>query len=83
MGILRRLGSILGFGKDEPHGGGDEDDDDRTVESVPRRRTRGYSVQVPVAADKPSAGPILVPCSLGEGGVQVRYQFPRFGLYLC
>ena len=75
MGILRRLGAILGFLKDEPHGGGgDEEDDDRPAEAPPRQTARGFRVQVPVSAaadDKPSVGPILVPCNLGEGGVQV------------
>lgn len=74
MGILKRLGSIFGFLKDDPHsaggGGIGEDDEDRTAERLPRRPTKGFSVQVPVASDKATAGPVLVPCNIGEGGVQ-------------
>ncbi|KAJ6820848.1 uncharacterized protein M6B38_393880 [Iris pallida] len=78
MGLMRRIGSILGFLKDDsPHAAGDDDDDDHhhrtTPDALPRRPRKGFSVQVPVpasATEKPYAGPIVVPCSLGEGGVQ-------------
>ncbi|KAJ6840794.1 uncharacterized protein M6B38_268950 [Iris pallida] len=81
MGLLRRIGTILGFLKDDPHAGDDDDDDHHhhqtTPDSLPRRPRKGFSVQVAVAAaasggggDKPNAAPIVVPCSVGEGGVQ-------------
>lgn len=31
---------------------------------------RGFSVQVPVPVDRPAAGPVLMPCAPGDGGVQ-------------
>ncbi|KAH0448954.1 hypothetical protein IEQ34_022754 [Dendrobium chrysotoxum] len=69
MGFFRRIGTILGFVKEEAHAVGEEDGD-KINDSAQRRPGRGFSVQVPVAAEKPSLGPVIIPCSLGEGGVQ-------------
>lgn len=76
---------MLKFLKDDPHRGGrdggrgrDFGDDDRASESFSREPPKGFGVQVPVAIDKAIVGPIIVPCVLGEGGVQVSsfiYQF--------
>ena len=80
MGFLRRIAGILGFSKDEPHETRDVDDDndvvrDRTskeevdVEDI-RLHRRGFSVPAQVSVDR-DRGPILIPCTSGDGGVQV------------
>ncbi|PKU61367.1 hypothetical protein MA16_Dca017799 [Dendrobium catenatum] len=79
MGFFRRIGTILGFVKDEAHAVGEEDGD-KINDSAQRRPGRGFSVQVPVAAEKPSLGPVIIPCSLGEGGVQVHFSFFPFSI---
>ncbi|PKA47740.1 hypothetical protein AXF42_Ash014517 [Apostasia shenzhenica] len=66
MGFLRRIGAILGFVRDEAQVVVEEGEG--PGDSPPRRR--GFSIQVPVAIEKHNVGPVLVPCSLGEGGVQ-------------
>ncbi|XP_034711399.1 uncharacterized protein LOC117933920 [Vitis riparia] len=77
MGFLRRIAGILGFTKDEPHETRDVDDEndvvrDRTSrEEVEVEDTRlprkGFSVPAQVVIER---GPLLVPCTSGEGGVQ-------------
>lgn len=69
MGFFRRIGTILGFSKEDGHAVVEEIEGKvgDTTQPLPARRFR---VQVPVAAEKPSLGPVVVPCSLGEGGVQ-------------
>lgn len=64
---------MLGFSRDDGHDGGHEaeEDDDRKANDVHHRGTKGFSVQVPVAVDRPAPGPVLIPCKLGDGGVQV------------
>lgn len=91
MGLFRKLGSFLGFVKDESEELKDEEEKDRVSSStsvpnvseaaaqhLPRK---GFSVSVQVPVDKP-AGPLLVPCSSGDGGVQVKklqtFQFSFF-----
>ncbi|RVX14361.1 hypothetical protein CK203_017183 [Vitis vinifera] len=78
MGFLRRIAGILGFAKDEPHETRDVDDEndvvrDRTSrEEVEVEDTRlprkGFSVPAQVVIER---GPLLVPCTSGEGGVQL------------
>lgn len=84
MGFLKRMATILGF----LHGNGDagdgaEDEDRVAGRDEPRRSAsfsssatpgvrRGFSVQVPVAAERSHLGSVLVPCDHEEGGVQVR-----------
>ncbi|XP_042436042.1 uncharacterized protein LOC122021927 isoform X1 [Zingiber officinale] len=41
------------------------------VMALPRTAARGFSVQMPVAVERPCFGSFLVPCDPGEGGVQV------------
>ncbi|XP_072985357.1 uncharacterized protein [Typha latifolia] len=75
MGFLRRVAGLFGLGRDEAHeatdgGAGGEGGDDRTANTAASSTTRGFGVQIPVAVDRPVAGPVLVACDLGEGGVQ-------------
>ncbi|XP_058104253.1 uncharacterized protein LOC131248172 [Magnolia sinica] len=83
MRFLKRIAGILGLLKDENHDPSDEDNnnnnnndssgDHADKEQTRRRRpTKGFSVQVPVSVDRAvaSQGPLLVQCSLGDGGVQ-------------
>ncbi|KAL6979848.1 hypothetical protein U1Q18_021505 [Sarracenia purpurea var. burkii] len=73
MGFLKRVAGFLGFVKDEGHEVRDEGEDDvgagaSTVEThLPRK---GFRVPVQVAVDRPQPGPVLIPCSVGDGGVQ-------------
>ncbi|XP_068634859.1 uncharacterized protein [Aristolochia californica] len=72
MKFLRRLAGILGLLKDESHEANEEDDEDREhkEEARPRGPTKRFSVQVPVPVEKTHPGPLLAPCSFGQGGVQ-------------
>ncbi|RRT45362.1 hypothetical protein B296_00055183, partial [Ensete ventricosum] len=36
----------------------------------PRAAARGFSALAPVAVERPSVGPVIVPCDPGEGGIQ-------------
>lgn len=90
MGILRRIAGFLGLTREEeeeehaearhPNGGG-VDGGGRTGAGPPRAAGRGFGgVQVPVAVERPSPGPVLVPCDPGEGGIQVLLLCPPFAL---
>ncbi|KAI7993664.1 hypothetical protein LOK49_LG11G02175 [Camellia lanceoleosa] len=73
MGLLRRLAGFLGFPKDDGHEVKDEVEDDlgpdsHRVESHLHRK--GFSVPVQVPVERPQLGPVLVPCFVGDGGVQ-------------
>ncbi|KAG1359383.1 hypothetical protein COCNU_08G008290 [Cocos nucifera] len=77
MGFFRRIAGFLGLVRDEANetaargrGGGEEEKDKRTGKSLPRGRAKGFSVHVPVTVERPSVGPVLIPCGPGEGGVQ-------------
>ncbi|KAI3441890.1 uncharacterized protein J3R85_001942 [Psidium guajava] len=60
------------------HRGDGEEDGDDHPNSASRSRSyqdtglprRGFSVPVKVAVERPSFGPVLVPCDSGDGGVQ-------------
>ncbi|PSR91641.1 Glucosamine-1-phosphate N-acetyltransferase [Actinidia chinensis var. chinensis] len=72
MRFLKRIAGLLGFVKDEGHEVRDEDDVD-VDEDVNRPEThlprKGFSVPVQVPVER-SLGPVLVPCAVGDGGVQ-------------
>ncbi|KAJ0968116.1 hypothetical protein J5N97_025033 [Dioscorea zingiberensis] len=76
MGFFRRIAGMLGFSRDDAHdvgheaAGDGEAEDDQTARDVHHRATKGFSVQVPVAVDRPAPGPVLIPCNVGDGGVQ-------------
>lgn len=86
MRFFRRIAGILGFVKDDgAHEVKDqhqhEDADHPINNTQPRfpsnfRETplprKGFAVPVQVAVDRPQLGPILLPSSSGDGGVQVR-----------
>ncbi|XP_068651396.1 uncharacterized protein [Aristolochia californica] len=72
MKFLRRIAGIFGLLKDESHEANEEDDEDRVrkEEAQPRGPTERFSIRVPVAVEKAHPGPLLAPCSFGQGGVQ-------------
>lgn len=77
MGFFRRIAGFLGLVKDEANaadggggGGEEEEEEDRTAKILPRGRDKGFSVQVPLTVERPSVGPVFIPCGVGEGGVQ-------------
>ncbi|XP_047328378.1 uncharacterized protein LOC124931848 [Impatiens glandulifera] len=77
MRFLRKIAGFLGFPKDESHDDAKEvnhnnaadhtDFNNRVQTNLPRR---GFSVPVQVPVDRPQIGPVLVPCNVGDGGVQ-------------
>ena len=72
MRFLRRIAGFLGFAKDEEHELKDEGDYDAGANSAEHHLHRkGVSVPVQVPVERPQQGPVLVPCGVGEGGVQV------------
>ncbi|KAJ0964349.1 hypothetical protein J5N97_029471 [Dioscorea zingiberensis] len=76
MGFFKRMAGILGFVREGLHGGADDEeegaaeDGGRKAKDVPRRGMKGFGDTVSVDGDRPSLGPVLIPCNLGEGGVQ-------------
>ncbi|XP_022155947.1 uncharacterized protein LOC111022940 [Momordica charantia] len=78
MRFFRRIAGILGFAKDDSHDLKNEDEDvdsdNQPSNRVHMQETglprRGFSVPVQVAVNRPQPGPILVPSSSGDGGVQ-------------
>lgn len=75
MRFLKRIAGFLGFSKEEEHDARDEAADDvvdadsiaAETHNLPRK---GFSVPVKVAVDRPPLGPVLIPCAVGDGGVQ-------------
>ncbi|KAA8525898.1 hypothetical protein F0562_008002 [Nyssa sinensis] len=71
MRFLRRIAGFLGFAKDENHEVKDEDEDNADVNPVETHLPRkGFSVPVQVAVERAQVGPVVIPCGVGEGGVQ-------------
>ncbi|KAJ3685701.1 hypothetical protein LUZ61_014865 [Rhynchospora tenuis] len=82
MGFLRKLSGFFGLGHDaaaathgDDHAGDGGVDGGSMAEKVaaaapPVGIRKGFSVQVPVAVDRPAPGPVLAPCSVNEGTVQ-------------
>ncbi|KAM7257370.1 hypothetical protein ACFE04_013111 [Oxalis oulophora] len=82
MGFLKKIAGIFGFAKEEDnddhhHDLKDQDNNNYNnshnngpnfVQSgLPRK---GFGVPVQVAVDRPQLGPVIIPCSSGDGGVQ-------------
>ena len=74
MGLFRRLAGFLGIAKDEAEELKEEDENDAVSTSAAAQhpQRKGFSVPVQVPVDRPLTGPVLVPCSSGNGGVQVK-----------
>lgn len=90
MGIFRRLAGFLGIAKDEAEKLEDVDEFENENVAVSTSASaaaaaapapapgQGFSVPVQVAVDRAVSGPVLVPCSPGNGGVQVMLFSPFF-----
>lgn len=102
MGFLKKLAGVFGFGQEAVKNEEDDtvidsgDGDKRRENNQPRfRETRlprkGFGVPVQVAVERSQLGPVLQPCSAGDGGIQVfLFSFIRFSsllvdcfIYLC
>ncbi|XP_002519833.2 uncharacterized protein LOC8284615 [Ricinus communis] len=80
MRLLRRIAGFLGFVKDESRDQPlEEEENDSHHYNQPRFSSnfqesglprKGFGVPVQVAVDRPQLGPLLVPSSSGDGGVQ-------------
>ncbi|RAL54733.1 unnamed protein product [Cuscuta campestris] len=80
MGLFKRIVGFLGFAKDEAQelneGNGDADKvSPDAVEAAAARAQhlprKGFSIPIQVPVEKPPPpGPILFPCTSGDGGIQ-------------
>ncbi|XP_045817368.1 uncharacterized protein LOC123910316 [Trifolium pratense] len=82
MGLFRKFFGFLGFPKDDDHDdhNSKDDSDDHPAAGQsrpPNFRVReagiprkGFSVPVQVVQDRPQLGPVLVPSTSGDGGLQ-------------
>ncbi|KAK6250962.1 hypothetical protein QQP08_010149 [Theobroma cacao] len=84
MRFFRRIAGLLGFVRDDGHEVKDQENDhhnsnnnnnnqppsNRPVFQETGLPRRGFSVPVQVAVDRPQPGPLLLPCTSGDGGVQ-------------
>lgn len=86
MGLFRRLAGILGFSREEGQEVHEENGDAGANLASPSAvaaavaaaaqaqhlNRRGFSVPIQVQVDRPAPGPVLLPCTAGDGGVQVK-----------
>ncbi|XP_059640635.1 uncharacterized protein LOC132282844 [Cornus florida] len=75
MRLLRRIAGFLGFANHESHEVKDENEDNEDHDDVSSRvethlPRKGFSVPVHVPVERAQVGPVVIPCSVGEGGVQ-------------
>ncbi|KAL3497762.1 hypothetical protein ACH5RR_040494 [Cinchona calisaya] len=81
MGLFRRLAGFLGISKDEVEVLKDEEHENDVVSTssafapaaaaaAQHPQRKGFSVPVQVPVDRPPPGPVLSPCTSGNGGVQ-------------
>lgn len=76
MKFLKKIAGIFGLAKDESHELKDEQVDDahrvvldeNQTQHLPRK---GFSVPVQVSVERAQTGPVLLPTSARDGGVQV------------
>ena len=78
MRFFRKIAGILGLSKDDAHDVKHEDED---VDSDNQAR-RGFSVPAQVAVNRPQPGPVLLPSTSRDGGVQVHSIISFFFLSL-
>ncbi|XVF51963.1 hypothetical protein PTKIN_Ptkin04bG0226400 [Pterospermum kingtungense] len=79
MRLFRRIAGLLGLARDDGHEEvKDQENDNNDQPSSINRPVfqetdfprRGFGVPVQVAVDRPQLGPVLLPCTSGDGGVQ-------------
>ncbi|XP_016201548.1 uncharacterized protein LOC107642650 [Arachis ipaensis] len=80
MGFFKKVAGLLGFSRDEPHDHDPRHDADAEPDAQPRAAPfrvqetglprRGFSVPAQVVVDRPQPGPVITPCTSGNGGVQ-------------
>ena len=85
MGFLKRIAGLLGLARDDVHDNDARHDADEEPDGQPRTTPfrvqetglprRGFSVPAHVVRDRPPLGPVIIPSTSGDGGVQV-LQFP-------
>lgn len=87
MRFFRRFAGFLGLARDNgPETKEDEDQgrvDDSLVNNIPNFRgtglpRKGFGIQVQVPVERAQPRPVLVPCTSGDGGVQVFIAFFSF-----
>ncbi|KAK8505671.1 hypothetical protein V6N13_073352 [Hibiscus sabdariffa] len=75
MRFFRRIAGLLGFVRDDAHEVKDQESDNETPGNrlvfqetdLPRK---GFSVPIQVVVDRFQTGPVLLPCTSGDGVVQ-------------
>ncbi|CAH8306412.1 unnamed protein product [Eruca vesicaria subsp. sativa] len=85
MGFLKKLAGVFGFGQEAVKNEEDDGGDDTVIDSGDGDRTRGnnqprfretglprkgFGVPVQVAVERSQLGPVLQPCSAGDGDIQ-------------
>ncbi|KAE8693151.1 Detected protein of confused Function [Hibiscus syriacus] len=79
MRFFRRIAGLFGFARDDAHEVNDQENDHQSDNKTPGNRPvfqetglprRGFSVPVQVAVDRSQPGPVLLPSTSGDGGVQ-------------
>ncbi|KAK8520746.1 hypothetical protein V6N13_076880 [Hibiscus sabdariffa] len=79
MRFFRRIAGLFGFARDDAHEVKDQENDHQSDNETPGNRPvfqetglprKGFSVPVQVAIDRSQPGPVLLPCTSGDGGVQ-------------
>ncbi|XWS49579.1 hypothetical protein CRYUN_Cryun12cG0015300 [Craigia yunnanensis] len=79
MRFFRRIAGLLGFARDDGHEVKDLENDHHNNNQPPYNPRvfqetnlprKGFGVPVQVAVDRPQPGPVLLPCTSGDGGVQ-------------
>ncbi|XP_031288112.1 uncharacterized protein LOC116146803 [Pistacia vera] len=77
MRFFRRIAGLLGLARDNGSEvkEGEDEVDDSLVNNRPNFQEtglprKGFGVKVQVPVERPQQGPVLVPCTSGDGGVQ-------------
>ncbi|MED6172395.1 hypothetical protein PIB30_049673 [Stylosanthes scabra] len=80
MRFFRKVAGLLGLTRDDPHDHDPTHDADAEPAVQPRNAPyrvqetglprRGFSVPAQVVVDRPNFGPVITPCTSGDGGVQ-------------